>query len=135
MAPVSGDHSRSTSIKPVLGKLEISPTHDFGSGSPDVYTSLEIEWARFFGFVELTEFLDVIAWHLTSGNPENADHINARRSIQTALTRTLWDNYRISEYDDQDDEQWGELTASFDGKALSYLQRRDAPARAGSSSG
>jgi hypothetical protein len=112
-----------------VGKLEIAPAHDYGGGSPEVYTSLEMEWARFFGFVELTEFLNVIAWHVTSGNPKNDDHMEARRSIQTAITRTLWDNYRISEYDDPDGEQWGELTVGFQGKALSYLHRRDASAR------
>jgi hypothetical protein len=46
-----------------------------------------------------------------------------------ALTRTLWDNYRVSQYDDADDEQWGELNASFHGWAFFYFDRRDAPAR------
>jgi hypothetical protein len=115
-----------------VGKLEISPAHGFGTGSPEVYTSLEMQWARFLGFAELSGFLGIIAWHVTGSDPENDDPMDAERRIQAALTRTLWDNYRISEYDDQDDEQWGELAVSFRGKAFTYFQRRDAPARPGS---
>jgi hypothetical protein len=46
-----------------------------------------------------------------------------------ALTHTLWDNYRLSQYDAPDDEDWGELNVSFRGTANFYLDRRDAPAR------
>ena len=44
--------------------------------------------------------------------------MEAQQSIQSALTRTLWDNYRISQHNDPDFEQWGELTVSFHGTAL-----------------
>jgi hypothetical protein len=110
-----------------VGRLEISPRHGYTTALPEVYTSLEIDWARFFGFRDLMEFLDAIASHVT----ENSDYINAGRSIQSALTSTLWDNYRISQYDSRNDEeqQSGELTVRFSGTAFFYIDRRDAPVR------
>src|SRR5262249_34729370 len=80
---------------------------------------------------ELTEFLGVIAWHVTTGNPKNDDYRDARWSISAALTRTLWDNYRVTEFDQAVDrtDDFGELNLSFQGVASSYIHRRDAPAR------
>jgi hypothetical protein len=78
--------------------------------------SIEIDWARFLGFEELTEFLGDIALHVTRSDSDVRR--NAQQNIQSALTRTLWDNYRISRLDDPDFEQWGELTVSFHGTAL-----------------
>ncbi|XIA65588.1 hypothetical protein ACFIOY_04675 [Bradyrhizobium sp. TZ2] len=67
---------------------------------------------------------------MTTGQGTNEDYINARQSIQSALTRTLWDNYRVSQLDDAvDDEQQGELNVSFNGLAFFYFERRDAPGR------
>jgi hypothetical protein len=77
--------------------------------------------------VELTQFLGDIALHVTDGNSD--ERRNAQQSIQLALIKTLWDNYRISQYDDPDFEQWGELSVSFSGAALFYIDRKDAPAR------
>ena len=65
---------------------------------------------------------------VTTGDAQNTD---AHRSIQSALVNTLWDTYRVSQYDDPDNEQWGVLTVSFGGTALFYIDRRDAPARPG----
>jgi hypothetical protein len=110
-----------------VGRLEIRSGNKYTTENPEVYTSIEIDWARFLGFEELTEFLDVIASHVTSSNSD--EHRNAQQSIQSAMTRTLWDNYRVSPHDDPDFEQWGELTVSFHGTALFYSDRRDAPAR------
>jgi hypothetical protein len=112
-----------------LGRLEISPGHEYSTAHPRVYTSLEIDWARFLSFDELTDFLDAIMHHVTNNDGTNDDYINARQSVLYGLTRTLWDNYRVSRYDNADDEQWGELTVSFDGVAFFYIDRRDAPAR------
>jgi hypothetical protein len=112
-----------------LGRLEISPGNEYKRGVPEAYTSVEINWARFFAFVELTEFLNAIAWHVTTGNPKSDDFRQARSSINASLTRTLWDNYRVSELDHADDQDWGELTVSFHGTASCYVDRRDAPAR------
>ena len=113
--------------------------YKYTSPLPEVYSSLQIDRARFFELSELTEFLDAVAWHVTTDGAENSSYINARQHIQSALTQTLWDNYRISEFDDWmatweewPDEQKGELTVSFHGTAFFYINRRDAPARPGS---
>ena len=112
-----------------VGRLEISPGgFSYDAKSPEVHTSLEINQVRFFDYTELTELLLILVWHLTSGEPEKADFKDARSGINTALTRTLWGAYRISEFDQADD--WGELSFNFSGNASSYVRRRDAPARA-----
>jgi hypothetical protein len=114
-----------------VGRLEISPGIEYRRGVPEVYTNIEIDRARFFGFEELAEFLGAIAWHVTTGNPKSDDYRDALRSINAALTRTLWENYRVSEFDQAVDrtDDWGELTVSFHGTASCYVHRRDAPAR------
>jgi hypothetical protein len=115
-----------------VGRLEISPGYEFSAARPNVCTSMEIDWARFFGLFELTEFLEAIVWHLTDGNRKGDDYRDARSSINAALVGTLWDHYRVSELDDADDQHWGELTLSFQGTASCYIHGRDAPARASS---
>ena len=112
-----------------LGRLEIHPSTEYTPEAPEVYTSVEIDWARFHGFTELVEFLDAIAVHVTS------DQAAARQSIVYALTRTLWDNYRVSQYDKPHDEDWGEVNVSFGGMAKFYISRKDAPARKGAGRG
>lgn len=114
-----------------IGGLEVSPASEYRAAHPEVHTRIKIDWARFLGFVELTQFLDAIALHVTSGNRENADYIDARQSIQSGLTNTLWNHYRVLEYDDpQIREDWGDLSLGFNGLASFYIIRRDAPARA-----
>jgi hypothetical protein len=108
-----------------VGSLEIRPSQKYRAEFPEVLTSLEIDWARFFSYEALAEFLGAIAHHVTS----DEDYTNAMQSMQTALTRTLWGNYRVSMYDSADVEDWGELTVSFHGTAFFYIDRRDAPAR------
>ena len=99
-----------------MGRLEITCGNEYTTESPEVYTNIEIDSARFFGFEELTQFLEDIALHVTNGNSD--ERRNAQQGIQSALTRTLWDNYRISPHDDPDFEQWGELTVSLHGTAF-----------------
>jgi hypothetical protein len=111
-----------------LGRLEIHPSYNYSIQTPEVSTSVEIDWARFVGFDELTEFLDVIAMHTTSQNSK-IDKIATGQSIHYGLTKTLWENYRVSKYDNPDNEDWGELNLSFHGMADFYIGRRDAPAR------
>jgi len=110
-----------------VGRLEITSGGKYTTENPEVDTAIEIDWARLFGYEELTEFLDGIAMHVASGNSDELR--NARQSIQSALTKTLWTSYRVSPYDDPDDENRGELAVSFDGTARFYVNRRDAPAR------
>lgn len=110
-----------------VGRLEIQSGYKYTPESPRVYTNIEIDWARFLGFEELTQFLGDIALHVADGNSD--ERRNAQQAIQSSLTRPLWDNYRISPYDDPDFEEWGELTAIFHGTASFFIDRRDAPAR------
>jgi hypothetical protein len=44
------------------------------------------------------------------------------------LTKTLWENDRISQHD-ADDEDWGELSLRFQGTASYYMHRKDVRAR------
>jgi hypothetical protein len=114
-----------------VGRLEVSPGNEYKRGVPETYTSVEISWARFFSFAELTEFLNAIAWHVTTGDANNADFRNAQSNINYALIRTLWEDYRVTEFDQAVDraDDFGELTLSLHGTATCYIHRRDAPAR------
>ena len=108
-----------------VGRLEISPGYHYTTETPLLYTSIEIEWARFFGFDELNEFLGAIALHVTSNDPIRGEYLAARQAIMAALTQTLWGEYRISQYDRHvgDVEDWGELKVQFQGVA-DYMQRK-----------
>ena len=70
-----------------VGRLKISPHHKYTSAHPEVRASLEIDWARFFGFAELTGFFHDVASHVTTGDAQNTD---AHRSIQSALVKTRY---------------------------------------------
>jgi hypothetical protein len=111
-----------------VGLLEIRPARKYTAELPEVYTTVEIDSARFFGFERLTEFLNIVASHVAYYGPESDEFKAAQLSIMSALTSTLWNKYNISEYDFADDADWGELTVSFRGPAA-FLDRRDAPAR------
>jgi hypothetical protein len=109
-----------------VGRLEISPGYPYTTETPLVYTSIEIDWAQFYGFDELTEFLGAIALHVTSNDPKRAENLAARQAIMAALTQTLWGEYRISQYDRAvgDVEDWGELNVRFQGVAEFYIRRK-----------
>ena len=92
-----------------------------------------MDWARFHGYGELTEFLNDIVIHVTTGRAESRDYIDARLNIQSALTRTMSDAFAFSEYDQHGVELWGELTVSFYSGAAFFLHSSTgAPARPGS---
>jgi hypothetical protein len=74
----------------------------------------------------ITDFLDAIASHVTNGSPKSDDYVSARQGIQVALTKMLWSKYAISEFANEEDLDWGELTVSFDGVAEWYITRRNA---------
>lgn len=48
---------------------------------------VQIDWARFYGFDELTEFLGAIALHVTSNDPKRAENLAAQQAIMAALTQ------------------------------------------------
>jgi hypothetical protein len=114
-----------------VGRLEVHPSfNNYSTETPEVYTSIEIDWGRFFGYAELTDFLWAIATHVTSQREKKDERVAAWQSINSALTKTLWAHYRISQYDKPDDTDldWGELEVSFQGTADFYIDRMTAPA-------
>jgi len=106
-----------------VGRLEISPGYGYGSDSQQVYTSLKIDWGRFMGFEELTQFFGTIADHVTNHDPKSNERAAALQSINYVLTKTLWDNYRILQYDQPDDQDWGDLELQLRGSPASYIER------------
>jgi len=110
-----------------LGEVEIRPACEpaYSAETPQVYTNIEIRWVRLLGINDITELLNVIAWHVSNSRPESDEYIAAQQAIQYALTNALWGSYRISEYKDLDGQDWGELTLSFQGSASWHIKRRD----------
>jgi hypothetical protein len=115
-----------------VGRLEIAPSYNYTGEVPGVNSTIRIDWARLLGFGELNSFLDAIAWHVVSADSQSAEYQNARLNKLHALSNTLWDHYQVSEHDEPDDEQWGDLNVVFVGTAFFYIDRRDASARSDS---
>jgi hypothetical protein len=114
-----------------VGRLEICPSYrGYTSETPEVFTSVQIRWSRLLGYRTITEFLDVIASHVTNPHPKSDEYVGVRQGIQAALMETLWSQYTISEFDrvfaNEEDMDWGELTVSFHGAAEWYITRRNA---------
>jgi hypothetical protein len=112
-----------------VGRLEIHPSFtEYTTQTPNVSTIVQIDWSRFLGYRTITEFLDVIASHVTNSNPKSDEYVSARQGVQTALMEMLWDKYGISEFDrvfaNQEDLDWGELNVGFHGAAERYIERR-----------
>jgi hypothetical protein len=112
-----------------IGRVEIHPgLPDYTTQTPHVYTSVQINWSRLLGYRTITEFLDLIALHVTNPSVKSDEYVSARQGIQAALTETLWANYGISEFDrvfaNEEDMDWGELNVRFDGAAERYIMRR-----------
>jgi hypothetical protein len=115
-----------------IGRLEVHPSYfpDYTTETPQVYTSVQLDWSRLLGYRTITGFLDTIASHVTDPKPKSDEYIAARQRIQAALTETLWANYGMSEFDrvfaNEEDMDWGELNVSFHGPAEWYIMRRNA---------
>lgn len=113
-----------------LGRLEIHPAYKYTIETPQVHTSVQIDWSRFLGYRTITEFLGVIASHVTNPSPKSDEYLSARGGIQAALMEMLWGKHAISELDrvfaNEEDLDWGELNVSFDGVAEWYITRRNA---------
>lgn len=112
-----------------IGRLEVRPSVlDYSTQGPWVYTSVKIDWARLLGYEELTQFLGMIASHVTNPDPKSDAYVAARQRIEASLTETLWANYRISEFDrvfaNEEDFDWGDLSLNFYGTAEWYIIRR-----------
>ena len=90
--------SRVCFIVDTLKPRRLSSEPDYTTQTPQVYTSVQIDWSRFLGYRTITEFLGIIASHVTNPSPSNDEYVSARQGIQVALTETLWENYGTSEY-------------------------------------
>lgn len=108
-----------------LGELEVSPGDNFTSESPEVSARLEIRWVRLLNVSTITDFLCGIASHVTDPMPNSVGYIAARQAINLALTESLWDTYQISKFEELDNQDWGEVSVSFQGSAEGYITRRD----------
>jgi len=107
-----------------LGELEISPSFDYTTEAPQVRAELEIRWVRLLGSDAITDLLDNIAMHVTDPKPNSPEYAAARRTIHFALTKPLWDTYRISEFSkDFDNQDWGEIELQLNGSAEWYIER------------
>jgi len=71
-----------------LGEVEIRPACEpaYSAETPQVYTNIEIRWVRLLGINDITELLNVIAWHVSDSRPESDEYIAAQQAIQYALT-------------------------------------------------
>jgi hypothetical protein len=111
-----------------IGRLEIHPAYKYTTETPQVYTSVQLDWSRFLGYGTITAFLDVIASHVTNPNPKSDEYVSVRQGVQAALMEMLWGKYSISEFDrvfaNEEDMDWGELSVSFHGAAEWYFTRR-----------
>jgi hypothetical protein len=105
-----------------VGRVEITPDHDeYTTGTPQVYTRVQVKFARFLGYGPLTKFLEVIEDHVTKRGQECGKIFGISRAIQYALAALLWKNYtRPDDYD----EDLGELDVRFHGAADWYIRRR-----------
>ena len=129
-SPVSGRSFAVYYNQTRVGRLEISPSYgENNSETPEVDTSVQIDWSRCLGFRTITEFLETIAGYVTDPNPSSDEQVAARQGIKDALTERLWDHYGISEFSrffvNEEDIDWGELSVSFHGSAERYVTSRN----------
>ena len=73
-----------------IGRLEIHPGFKYTTETPQVYTSVQLDWSRLLGYRTIVEFLGMIASHVTNPNPKSDEYFSARQGIQAALTERLW---------------------------------------------
>lgn len=50
-------------------------------------------------FDNIAEFLGAVAMHVCEDNPKNDENINVNQAIVGALTKALWYNQQITEYE------------------------------------
>ncbi|MBU6457807.1 MAG: hypothetical protein KGK01_19115 [Bradyrhizobium sp.] len=79
-----------------VGELEIAPAYKYTTAKPSVNTNIEIDWARFVGFDELTVFLDAIAWHVVSANSLSDEYRDASQNMLRALTNAVGQLSRLA---------------------------------------
>jgi hypothetical protein len=106
-----------------LGRLEIQARYNYSPETPHVITEVHLHSVRLLSFESITEFLRIIAMFVCDQKAQYEDGdfcSNVNQAISTALTEALWQTQEISEFDDLDGQDWGELSLHLDGQASSY---------------
>jgi hypothetical protein len=108
-----------------LGILEVSPSFEYSTDKPNVYTNIELDCIRLLSFDTVEGFLTDIALHGCNPDQKTQEHFKTRQRIHRALTQVLWQVQQISE-SGTDSEDWGDLEVRLDGSATWYFTRRQA---------
>lgn len=107
-----------------LGRLEIRPGYDYLE-TPRLITEIELNSVRLLHFDTITDFLGAVAMHTCDG--KDKDSSNVGQAITIAATKALWQNQQITEFDDLDGQDWGDLELHLNGAVPDwYFNRRDA---------
>ncbi len=110
-----------------VGRLEISPGGDYGAETPAIFTEIELHSIRLLSFDSVAGFLRDIAMHVTDRKAKTDVDFDVNHAIVSALTKALWETQRITEFEDLDGQDWGELSLHLQGHAPSwYFRRREA---------
>jgi hypothetical protein len=111
-----------------VGKLKIHGGAFYGKEEREIYTRLELHWVRLLSYDGVMDFLKSLAVHVVDPKPQSAEYAAATNAINMAMQKTLWDSYRISQFDLADDVDWGELELGLHGTPSWYFGRRDCKA-------
>jgi hypothetical protein len=90
-----------------------------------LYTDIKLNWVRLLPFKTIHDFLAGVALHVCRPERNSTNYLEARADIDRAMTKVLWENAEISEFDFGQD--YGELRLRLAGSAVWYLERRQAP--------
>jgi hypothetical protein len=120
-----------------LGTLEVaamidSKGKDYSTAAnPCVRTYVSLHMVRLLHFDDISELLNVIALHVTDDSSDgSAERLKTRQFIDAAMMKALWSGQQISEYEDLDDQDWGELSLTLYGTPSFYFRRKKAPSAA-----
>jgi hypothetical protein len=108
-----------------LGTLEIYPGSPYSAEQQIVYSAIELEWVRLLDFDTLHRFLEDIALHVCDNDTRTKEYLQTRVYIDRALSRVLWQNQRITQYN-FDGQGYGELELLLEGSPVWYFGRRQA---------
>jgi hypothetical protein len=72
-------------------------------------------------------FLDGIALHVCDPSPATKEYFEWNATINACLTNVLWKVYHISQYENLDELNYGELEIQLNGVAIWYFKRKTAP--------
>jgi hypothetical protein len=109
------------------GTLEISP--DLLAKGPGIRASIQLEWVRLLSVHTIRALLDAIVLHVCDTDQTTKEYVQAHAAIEGCLTNALWQVQQISEFDV--DPGYGEIELQFNGSAVWYFERRQAPAFTG----